>query len=80
MIRVVASTRALSILVDELAVFALLLREKHNGGRSSFYRRYFGGWFKSLKLSHGWVCMRLIIGMLVEIVVTANRILAVTMT
>lgn len=31
-IRVIASARALSILGDELAIFALLLREKHHGG------------------------------------------------
>ena len=31
-IRVIASARALSFLGDELAIFALLLREKHHGG------------------------------------------------
>jgi MFS family permease len=31
-VRIIAWARALSILGDELAIFALLLREKHNGG------------------------------------------------
>ncbi len=31
-IRVIAAARAVSLLGDELAIFALLLREKHNGG------------------------------------------------
>jgi hypothetical protein len=31
-VRVIAIARAVSIFGDELAVFSLLLREKHNGG------------------------------------------------